>query len=320
MVFIGDGRYELPDNLAYTKQFLYINPENGRIGISELGYAIFSSAKELQFLDIEQVAKDDPFAKLATANGTITLRAPVSGKILKINQASLSDLKKDSYNEGFLLQVKPANLEEDLKGLISGDKVKQWGDEQVQFLIAGEYMFKIIEVGDSSVGKTAIKVRFTDNYFKRDLKSTLGVDFGSRVLNVEYVPEDVMTENSRKLKVNMTVWDFGGQKIYANQRKMYYNQAKGCLLVYDVTNPASFKSLPEWIKEIEENAGKIPILLIGNKVDLTAERKVPSTEAQKFAQKNGFLFFESSAKDGTGVTDAFEALTLEIYKKTLKHS
>ncbi len=318
MVYVCDGKYELPEDLAYSKQYLYVNREKGTIGMSEIGYAILSSAKEIKFLDAEQVAKDDPFAKLITAQGPVTLRAPIGGKILKVNPATLAELKKDPYNEGFFIQMEPQNLEDDLKDLVTGDKIKAWGEEQLDFLSAGEYTFKVIEVGESSVGKTAIKVRFTDNYFKRDLKSTLGIDFGSKQLDVEYLPEDIMMGGTKKLKIKVTVWDFGGQQIYAGQRKQYYDHAKGALLVYDVTNPSSFKALPTWIKEMEQHSGKYPVLLIANKIDLESERKIPRKDGEEFAKKNGYMYFESSAKDGRGVQEAFEALAIEIYKKTLK--
>src|SRR4030042_2513275 len=124
MVYVCDGKYELPEDLAYNEQYLYVNRENCTIGMSEIGYAILSTAKEIKFFELEQVAKDDPFAKLITANGPVTLRAPISGKILKINSASLGDLKKDPYYDGFFLQMAPQTLDEDIKNLVTGDNVK----------------------------------------------------------------------------------------------------------------------------------------------------------------------------------------------------
>ncbi len=287
------------------------------VGISELGWAILKP-KAVTFLDVDSVEKEQPFAELTTERGKIALRSPISGKIVDKNEPVIETLKEDTYEKGFLIKVEPSKLQEDLKKLVTGDAIKEWAEKEADFLSKGEYAFKIVEVGESSVGKTAIKVRFTDDYFKKDLKSTLGIDFGSKVIDTQYVSNDVMMHSTKHLNIKCNVWDFGGQKVYAGQRKMYYGSAKGCLLVFDVTNPASFNSLPEWIKEIEENAGKIPTLLVGNKIDLVDDRKVSKADAEKFAKDHGYLYYESSALDGTGVTEAFTALALEIYKDVVE--
>lgn len=315
MVYVGDGKYELPEDFAYTSQYVYVNPDNGDVGLSEIGFALLKP-KSIKFLDMDAVTKEEPFAELETERTKIPLRAPVSGKVVMQTSKSLADIEKGPYDEP-LIKVEGV-AKDDLAKLVTGDAVKDWGEEEVDFLNRGEYAFKIVEIGESSVGKTAIKVRFTDDYFKRDLKSTLGIDFGSRVLDAEYMSDDIMMSGTKHLKIKCNVWDMGGQAVYQAQRKMYYGQAKGCLLIYDVTNPASFKALSKWMQELETNVGaKIPTLLVGNKIDLVDERKVDKAEAEQFAKEHGMSYLESSAKDGTGVTEAFKQLALDIYKLTI---
>ena len=94
---------------------------------------------------------------------------------------------------------------------------------------------------------------------------------------------------------------------------MYYRNANGALLVYDVSNQASFDHLPDWIEELENMTGPIPTILVGNKIDLP--RVVTREMGEKFAKEHKFLFIETSAKSGDNVDKAFERLALEIYKQ-----
>ena len=109
-----------------------------------------------------------------------------------------------------------------------------------------------------------------------------------------------------KITAKMNVWDTGGQEKYGTLRKMYYQEASGCLVVYDVTDPESFEHIPKWIDELYENLGKIPVLLVGNKIDL--ERAQARDQAEAFAKSIQARYLETSALSGEGVSALFEVL------------
>lgn len=313
MVVIADGRYELPDNLFYSHQHVYLDKENKLIGLDQLGFAFLKNPNELKILVEKEVKIGEPMAVISTDYGITTLESPVEGIIKTINGNALKNMENDTYTKGFLIEM------EDIRNvdskLINGKAdIEKWANFESKCLLHGRYMFKIIEIGDSTVGKTAIKVRFTDNYFKKDLKTTLGVDFGSKELNIEYVTDDVLFSGTHRFTAKMNIWDAAGQAHYEKIRSMYYRGVTGAVLVYDVNNPLSFQNLDMWRNELEENVGgKIPVLLVGNKIDL--ERKVKKEAALEYAKKNGFLYYECSAKTGEGVNHGFKNLAIEIYKK-----
>ncbi|MFX0134961.1 MAG: GTP-binding protein [Candidatus Hodarchaeota archaeon] len=312
MVFVGDGRYNIPDDLAYTIQHVYINSENGKIGLDELGIDFIAKPKEIEFLQRDKVEKGKPFASIAIENGMVTLNSPVSGNIKEINTEALKNLDQ-TYDKGYLLIVSPTNLEADLGDLIKGDKIEEWAKKEAQQLARIVFNYKIIEVGDSTVGKTAIKVRFTDDYFKKDLKSTLGVDFGSKEVHFDYFGDHTML-GVEKITAKLNIWDTGGQEAYGGLRKMYYKEARGCLVVFDVTNAESFDHVPKWIDELYGNIGPVPVLLVGNKIDLEDQRKIATDTAKKFAKEKGYLYIETSALTGENVVDAFTKLAKLIYE------
>ena len=313
MVVIADGRYELPDNLFYSRQHVYLDKENKLIGLDQLGFAFLKNPNELKILVEKEVKIGEPMAVISTDSGITTLKSPVEGIIKTINGNALKNMENDTYTKGFLIEME--GIRDVDSKLINGKAdIEKWANIESKCLLHEKYKFKIIEIGDSSVGKTAIKVRFTDDYFKQDLKSTLGVDFGSKELKIEYVTEDVLFLGTLRFTAKMNLWDAAGQAHYEKIRSMYYNGANGALLVYDVNNPLSFQNLDKWVNELKENVGsKIPVLLVGNKIDLP--RKVTKEAALEYAKKNGFLYFECSAKTGAGVNQSFKNLATEIYKK-----
>ena len=313
MVIIADGRYELPDNLYYSQKHLYVDTDSKLIGLDEIGYAYLKNPKDLKILVENSIEIGEPIAVISTDNGITTLTSPIKGRVKNRNENALDDMKNDTYTKGFLLELE--TIDELQKDLISGKaNIEKWGNLDAKSLQYGEYIYKIVEIGDSTVGKTAIKVRLTDDYFKKDLKTTLGVDFGAKELNCEYVSEDVLFTGSHRFKAKMNVWDAAGQAHYDQIRGMYYRGAKGALLVYDVTNPVSFQNLDTWINELEDNIGvSLPILMVGNKIDL--DRNVSRKDAEEYAKKKGYHYFETSAKTGVGVVNAFKNLAVEIYKK-----
>ena len=315
MVTIADGRYNLPDNLSYTKnQHVYLNKANKTIGLDEIGFAFLQNPNELKILVEDEVTVGIPFAAITTDSGMATLNSPCSGKIKKLNGEALASMKSDTYNSGFILEME--EITEVQPNLISGAELEEWGKNEVKTLVRNNYSFKIIEIGDSAVGKTAIKVRFTDKYFKKDLKTTLGVDFGSKEIKGEYISNDILFSGTYRFTAKMNVWDSAGQAMYDKIRGMYYRDAKGALMCYDVHNHLSFEHLDKWREELEENLGKVPVLLVGNKIDL--ERKVTRQEGLAYAKQHNYLFVECSAKTGEGVNDMFTKLAVEIFKREEK--
>jgi len=310
MVTIADGRFELPEKFYYSKtQHVYLDKDKKLIGLDQIGYAFLNNPKSLKILTEEEVSIGEPFAVITTKNGITTLISPCSGKITQFNEDALSYMENETYSKGFILKMETIS-EIDPYMLTGVEEIQKWAKHEVWGLMRSMYSFKIIMIGDSATGKTAIKVRFTDDYFKKDLKTTLGVDFGSKEVSGEYFyPFRVLY----RFKAKMNVWDAAGQAHFEKIRGMYYKDAKGAILVYDVNNPVSFKNLEKWVEELEENAGKrVPVLLIGNKSDL--ERKVSVEDAEAFSDGHNYLFYEVSAKTGEGIEDIFKLLALEIFK------
>ena len=141
-----------------------------------------------------------------------------------------------------------------------------------------DYLFKTIIVGDGAVGKTALSLRFTEDKFQDSYKMTIGVDFSIKR----------MVMGGKKVKIQL--WDTGGQERFSKIRPLYYRGALGCLIVFDVTNKVSFGNLAMWFKEVQDNCITIPILLIGNKIDLK-NRQVSTAQGKYFASKKSISSF-----------------------------
>ncbi len=314
MVTIADGRFSLPENLLYTKnQHVFIDRANKLIGLDQIGFAYLTKPTELAIIAESSgvVNIGEPFAVVTTSKGITTLNSPCTGTIKRTNPQALLKMETDTYTEGYILELE--TIEEVEEGLITGADVEPWATHEVRSLLKNEYTFKIIEIGDSATGKTAIKVRFTDSYFKQDLKTTLGVDFGSKEIAGTYTPADTMFSGTYRFKAKINLWDAAGQAHYDKIRGIYYRDAKGALLCYDINNPVSFQNLDKWLLELEENVGRIPTILVGNKSDL--ECKVSQEEAIEYAKAQGLVgFIEVSAKTGEKVDEALQKLAIEIYK------
>ncbi|CAK7346863.1 unnamed protein product [Dovyalis caffra] len=165
-----------------------------------------------------------------------------------------------------------------------------------------DYLFKLLLIGDSGVGKSTLLLSFTSNNFE-DLSPTIGVDF-----KVKHV-----TLGGKKLK--LAIWDTAGQERFRTLTSSYYRGAQGIIMVYDVTRRETFTNLSEiWAKEIDlysTNQDCIK-MLVGNKVDKESERVVAKKEGIDFAREYGCLFLECSAKTRVNVEQCFEELVLKI--------
>lgn len=147
--------------------------------------------------------------------------------------------------------------------------------------------FKIIFLGDISVGKTNIMTRFTSNTFSINSKATIGVDVASKPVKIgPYI-------------FRLQLWDTSGQERYKSFTAAYFKDTNGIILVYDITNKESFTNIQKWYKMAEEGTqiSKVGMMLIGNKMDCQSKREVSVIEAEDFAKKIGIPFFETSALD-----------------------
>lgn len=176
-----------------------------------------------------------------------------------------------------------------------------------------DYVFKVVLIGDSAVGKSQILARFARDEFSLDSKATIGVEFQTRTLVIQHK------------SVKAQIWDTAGQERYRAVTSAYYRGAVGALLVYDITKRQTFEHIPRWLEELRGHADKnIVIMLVGNKTDLEDQRAVATEDAKEFAEKEGLFFLETSALDSTNVETAFSTVLTEIFsvvnKKTLAAS
>ncbi|KAJ8036513.1 Ras-related protein Rab-11B [Holothuria leucospilota] len=166
-----------------------------------------------------------------------------------------------------------------------------------------DYLFKVVLIGDSGVGKSNLLSRFTRNEFNLESKSTIGVEFATRSIQVD----------GKTIKAQ--IWDTAGQERYRAITSAYYRGAVGALLVYDIAKHLTYENVARWLKELRDHAdNNIVIMLVGNKNDLRHLRAVPTDEAKAFAEKNSLSFIETSALDSTNVEQAFVQILTEIYK------
>jgi len=162
---------------------------------------------------------------------------------------------------------------------------------------AFDYLFKAVIIGDAEVGKTSITTRFAYGTFTDGYISTLGVDFIVKSLPID------------NLVVKLQMWDTAGQERYAGVRPIYYRGAKGALLVFDITMRQSFVNVDKWYDQVRKFSGTdVPIILVGNKIDLVESRVVSTDEVQVYAAQKGMPFFETSAKTDYAVNDVFQKL------------
>ena len=164
---------------------------------------------------------------------------------------------------------------------------------------AYDFTFKILLLGDASVGKTSFTKRYCYNVFNPSERLTIGVDFHVKTIDL----------NNKKIKLQ--IWDVGGEERFRFLLPTYCLGANAAFLLYDITRSATLDNLLEWISIVRQKAGSIPIILVGSKVDLAeTQRKVPKEHGVQIAEKNEFYdFMEISAKENLNVNESFRKLT-----------
>ncbi|KAJ0964876.1 hypothetical protein J5N97_026014 [Dioscorea zingiberensis] len=170
-----------------------------------------------------------------------------------------------------------------------------------------DHLFKVVLIGDSGVGKSNLLSRFTRNDFSLESKSTIGVEFAARSLNID----------GKVIKAQ--IWDTAGQERYRAITSAYYRGAVGALLVYDVTRHATFENIERWLSELRDHTDpNIVMMLVGNKADLRHLVAVSSEIGKAFAERESLYFMETSALESSNVENAFCEVLTQIYRIVVK--
>ncbi|KAG1944796.1 ras and EF-hand domain-containing protein isoform X2 [Pimephales promelas] len=219
------------------------------------------------------------------------------------SELEVSELKSDALQSAPRSRV--GSISSSLRRRLSAFPVKQTEEDLLDTDLAPVY--RLVLAGDAGSGKSSFLLRLSLNEFRGDMQTTLGVDFQIKKMLVDGE------------KTNLQIWDTAGQERFRSIARSYFRKAHGVLLLYDVTSESSFLNVREWVEQIQESTDKdIPMCIIGNKVDLRAERPegscVSSLHGEKLALAYNALFCEASAKEGTNVVEAVLHLAREVKK------
>lgn len=169
------------------------------------------------------------------------------------------------------------------------------------YLFYSDYLFKVLLIGSSGVGKSSLLVRFADDMFTDNFMPTIGVDFKIKTIEVD------------GKKIKLQIWDTAGQERFKTITASYYKGAHGIIVTYDITDKKSHQDVHNWMAEVEKHAAdNISRILVGNKSDLYDKRDVTTEQGQEMAEHYGVRFLETSAKVSNNVEQAFTLMTREI--------
>jgi len=167
------------------------------------------------------------------------------------------------------------------------------------------YPMKVVLLGQSSVGKSSIALRIVKDKFLNFTEGTIGAAYLTKTI-----------ELNDTTSVKMEIWDTAGQERYHSLAPMYYRSSQAAIVVYDITSKDSFEKATQWVVELrQKTTDDIIIAFVGNKLDLQKNRTVLTQEAQRYADDNGLIYMETSAKEGTNVLELFRALAEKLPKK-----
>ncbi|MFX1572528.1 MAG: Rab family GTPase [Promethearchaeota archaeon] len=224
--------------------------------------------------------------------------------------------KKESPREEFVQVLE--DLEKSISSLLEELKTQemtqvggeQFPDQQVIDRNLIDYQFKIIIVGDPSVGKTSLILRYTNNAFRRSYVPTLGVHVSSKIFKIE------------NAIIQLALWDIGGQEKFQTMRQQFYRGSDAVFLIFDLTKPESFNNIPRWFSDVlaqlKNRSEELIGFIVGNKKDLTDLRKISADMADKLASQLSLRFIETSALSGENVDYAFSTIATLLYKSRLE--
>ncbi|MHA2035667.1 MAG: Rab family GTPase [Promethearchaeota archaeon] len=162
----------------------------------------------------------------------------------------------------------------------------------------------IIVIGDGAVGKTSLIKKYTKGSFEKDYIKTIGAQFSK-------YDEDIEGNNCK-----LFFWDIAGQREFDFMRPTFYKGSKAAIIVFSHTDEESFNKIPEWHEDIKSHVGDLPIVLFGNKIDLVDEATSNDEKIQEIVKERNLLgYFRTSAKTGSGVYEAFQAIIKKLYNK-----
>ncbi len=178
------------------------------------------------------------------------------------------------------------------------------GNLEISPLTSREAIFKLIVLGDEKVGKTSLINSFVTNKFKEDYRPTLGINITEQVFYIQGL---------KNIQQKFLIYDVAGQKFFKRVRKHYYAGAHAAFLMYDVTARESFLHLSEWYDDLMQNVPRMPLILVGNKIDLADQRQVSFQEGQLWAKEHKVSFMETSAKTGQAVQAVFSLIGIGLF-------
>ncbi|MFX1321788.1 MAG: Rab family GTPase [Promethearchaeota archaeon] len=222
---------------------------------------------------------------------------------------NIEDIKKKKD----ILSSQIDNLRTEILNILEDLRVKEqsalkseaFPEEPIEDKGIIKYKFKVVVCGDPGVGKTSTILRFTDNAFRRTYIATIGVSISEKNVLID------------KDTVNFILWDIAGQLKFEMMRKHYYKGAEAAFLIFDLTNPESLKNIPKWYQDITKEVKlnhNLPMMIIGNKCDLTEKRMIKRKEAEDIAKKLSLDYYETSALTGENIHDVFK----QIAKKCIE--
>jgi Ras-related protein Rab-11A len=203
-----------------------------------------------------------------------------------------------------------AAYREVLRGTMSKKDKKnagEGGDRILPSLAGRQFVYKLVVAGEGGVGKTTLIIRYCEGIFKHDTRTTVGVGFASKEVHL------------RGESIKLQIWDFGGEERFRFILPAYCKGANAAVLAFDSTRFQSVKNLPEWIEIIRKNAGGIPIVLVGTKVDLKDQRTVKPEDGEDFSKRNKLNgYFDVSSKTGLNVDSVFSRVAELAYDQARK--
>ena len=213
------------------------------------------------------------------------------------NNATLSErIEKEQEILDIGIELLQKSLSDSIK-IIKKDE-----SDKIITNISYDYIFKVSLIGDSSTGKTSILLRFIDDCFKEDTKSTIGVDF--KIISLEL---------EKSIYAKMQIWDTCGSERFKSLTSSFIKTCSSFILVFDLTRPNTFKSIDNWIKIIKENTTPKFLILVGNKKDLTKLRAIEKNLILQYCQKHMLNYLEISAKNNINIEKMFKEVAYQLY-------